>query len=96
MSRNHRLLPVAVGLGIAILGHTGRVSAQPSSGLPTVVVLATGGTIAGAAATNVQAGYTSGQVGVSSGSKRTADTGSCVASAQARMRFRGCTRSGCG
>ncbi|HEY2796474.1 MAG TPA: type II asparaginase [Thermoanaerobaculia bacterium] len=32
--------------------------------LPTVVVLATGGTIAGAAATDVQAGYTSGQVGV--------------------------------
>jgi L-asparaginase len=34
------------------------------NGLPTVVVLATGGTIAGAAATDVQAGYTSGQVGV--------------------------------
>jgi L-asparaginase len=32
--------------------------------LPSVVVLATGGTIAGAASTNVQAGYTSGQVGV--------------------------------
>ena len=32
--------------------------------LPNVVVLATGGTIAGAAGTNVQAGYTSGQVGV--------------------------------
>src|SRR5499427_8558631 len=32
--------------------------------LPTVVVLATGGTIAGAAASDVQAGYTSGQVGV--------------------------------
>jgi L-asparaginase len=32
--------------------------------LPTIVVLATGGTIAGAASTNVQAGYTSGQVGV--------------------------------
>jgi len=32
--------------------------------LPTIVVLATGGTIAGAAATDVQAGYTSGQVGV--------------------------------
>jgi len=31
---------------------------------PTIVVLATGGTIAGAATTNVQAGYTSGQVGV--------------------------------
>jgi L-asparaginase len=32
--------------------------------LPTIAVLATGGTIAGAAATDVQAGYTSGQVGV--------------------------------
>jgi L-asparaginase len=32
--------------------------------LPTVVVLATGGTIAGAAASDVQAGYTSGQLGV--------------------------------
>src|SRR6516225_8236525 len=34
------------------------------SKLPTVVVLATGGTIAGAAASDVQAAYTSGQVGV--------------------------------
>src|SRR5215471_16908247 len=32
--------------------------------LPNIVVLATGGTIAGAAASDVQAGYTSGQVGV--------------------------------
>jgi L-asparaginase len=32
--------------------------------LPTVVVLATGGTIAGAASSTVQAGYTSGQLGV--------------------------------
>src|SRR5689334_24037713 len=32
--------------------------------LPTIVVLATGGTIAGAAASDVKAGYTSGQVGV--------------------------------
>ena len=31
---------------------------------PPIVVLATGGTIAGAAGSNVQAGYTSGQVGV--------------------------------
>jgi L-asparaginase len=39
--------------------------AQAAGGpLPTVVVLATGGTIAGAAASDVQAGYTSGQVGV--------------------------------
>jgi L-asparaginase len=33
-------------------------------GLPNVVVLATGGTIAGAASSDVQSGYTSGQVGV--------------------------------
>ena len=42
-------------------------AAQPASApaaLPQVVVLATGGTIAGAAASDVQAGYTSGQVGV--------------------------------
>jgi L-asparaginase len=38
--------------------------AQARAPLPTIVVLATGGTIAGAAATDVQAGYTSGQVGV--------------------------------
>jgi L-asparaginase len=37
---------------------------QSTQALPTVVVLATGGTIAGAAATDVQAGYMSGQVGV--------------------------------
>jgi L-asparaginase len=35
-----------------------------NTALPTVVVLATGGTIAGAAASDVQAKYTSGQVGV--------------------------------
>ncbi|MGH9867400.1 MAG: type II asparaginase [Candidatus Polarisedimenticolia bacterium] len=43
------------------------VTAMPAAAqgsLPTVVVLATGGTIAGAAASDVQAGYTSGQVGV--------------------------------
>jgi len=42
------------------------IHAQKAAGgaLPTVVVLATGGTIAGAAASDVQAGYTSGQVGV--------------------------------
>jgi len=41
-----------------------RLGAQGARTLPSVVVLATGGTIAGAATTNVQAGYTSGQVGV--------------------------------
>jgi L-asparaginase len=40
------------------------VPALAADKLPNVVVLATGGTIAGAAATDVQAGYTSGQVGV--------------------------------
>ena len=49
-------LPGPLGLAGACAG-----GARP---LPTVVVLATGGTIAGAAASDVQAGYTSGQVGV--------------------------------
>ena len=40
------------------------VSALAQDKLPNVVVLATGGTIAGAAASDVQAAYTSGQVGV--------------------------------
>jgi L-asparaginase len=40
------------------------VSAPAADKLPNVVVLATGGTIAGAAASDVQAAYTSGQVGV--------------------------------
>src|SRR5262245_65191611 len=39
-------------------------SALAADKLPNVVVLATGGTIAGAAASDVQAAYTSGQVGV--------------------------------
>jgi L-asparaginase len=60
------LLVVALVMTFAIAGVVG-VSAVPQaaqSGLPTVVVLATGGTIAGAAASDVQAGYASGQVGV--------------------------------
>ncbi len=42
----------------------GAAPAAAQDTLPTIVVLATGGTIAGAAETDVQAGYTSGQVGV--------------------------------
>jgi L-asparaginase len=49
---------VSSGVGSALLG------AQANAPLPTIYVLATGGTIAGAAGSNVQAGYTSGQVGV--------------------------------
>jgi L-asparaginase len=40
------------------------LDAAAADKLPSVVVLATGGTIAGAAASDVQAAYTSGQVGV--------------------------------
>jgi L-asparaginase len=49
-----------IALTIALLC-AGRVGAAD---IPNVVVLATGGTIAGAAASGVQAAYTSGQVGV--------------------------------
>jgi L-asparaginase len=57
------LLTVCLGaFGVSPLAPA-RLSAQAKP-LPTIVVLATGGTIAGAAATDVQAGYTSGQVGV--------------------------------
>jgi L-asparaginase len=56
------MLPLALG---TIGGHEQlRAQATATKPLPNVVVLATGGTIAGAAATDVQAGYTSGQVGV--------------------------------
>ena len=57
-----RKKPMAlVGLLLAVLL---TVSAPAADKLPNVVVLATGGTIAGAAASDVQAAYTSGQVGV--------------------------------
>ena len=49
---------------LAVLAALVAVPALAADKLPSVVVLATGGTIAGAAASDVQAGYTSGQVGV--------------------------------
>jgi L-asparaginase len=51
---------------VAAAAAQGRAVAQGDGNghLPTVVVLATGGTIAGAAKSNVTAGYSSGQVGV--------------------------------
>jgi L-asparaginase len=49
---------------VALLAALLCFSAPAQTKLPNVVVLATGGTIAGAAASDVQAGYTSGQVGV--------------------------------
>src|SRR6187455_2165869 len=60
-TRYFRSLTLMMLLGTA--GSGAGLLAQAAS-LPTVVVLATGGTIAGAAASDVQAGYTSGQVGV--------------------------------
>jgi len=67
MSRAFRrsLLVVFVVTTVAGTLSPSRASAQAKPApLPNIVVLATGGTIAGAASTNVQAGYTSGQVGV--------------------------------
>lgn len=55
-------LVVALSSAATAMAQTG-ASAAPAP-LPNIVVLATGGTIAGAAASDVQAGYTSGQVGV--------------------------------
>jgi L-asparaginase len=53
-------------LVLAAPGALAQAAAAPAAkpALPTVVVLATGGTIAGAAGSDVQAGYASGQVGV--------------------------------
>ena len=69
MSRRH-LVALLVVTAIGITSGAGWrqmpvvMAEAPQGALPTVMVLATGGTIAGAAATDVQAGYTSGQVGV--------------------------------
>jgi len=50
---------------VAAASALAQTAPAPAKGpLPNIVVLATGGTIAGAAASDVQAGYTSGQVGV--------------------------------
>jgi len=63
-------VPLVLILLLSAAGGTASVAAQaaadvaPKADLPTVVVLATGGTIAGAAESDVQAAYSSGQVGV--------------------------------
>jgi L-asparaginase len=66
MSRRHYVSLAAAGL-VALLADYASpapLAAQANQALPGIVVLATGGTIAGAASTNVQAGYSSGQLGV--------------------------------
>jgi L-asparaginase len=52
---------IGLAAAVAVFGVRG---AETEKGLPAVTIIATGGTIAGEAATSVQAGYTSGQVGV--------------------------------
>jgi len=69
MRSTRKLISVLLVLLAGGSGGTARVLAQkpqpaPKDPTATVVVLATGSTIAGAAGSNVQAGYTSGQVGV--------------------------------
>ena len=59
-----RSIAIAIASVSAALWSAATAAAQPQGALPSIVVLATGGTIAGAAASDVQAGYTSGQVGV--------------------------------
>ena len=59
------IVVLALGLALMTAQRSPLVASAASQGaLPNIVVLATGGTIAGAAASDVQAGYTSGQVGV--------------------------------
>jgi L-asparaginase len=64
--RQVRFLFLAAAVVAALAGASvvAREQAPVTKSLPNIVVLATGGTIAGSAASNVQAGYTSGQVGV--------------------------------
>jgi L-asparaginase len=60
-----RSLPGCLAFGLVVtLGGAASAQAPAGAALPTVVVLATGGTIAGAAGSDVQAAYKSGQVGV--------------------------------
>ncbi|HZN98607.1 MAG TPA: type II asparaginase [Gemmatimonadales bacterium] len=67
---NRNSVPLVLVMLLSAVGGTASVAAQAAAGaapkgaLPNVVVLATGGTIAGAAESDVQAGYSSGQVGV--------------------------------
>src|SRR6478672_8270041 len=58
------LLLVGTSMVARAQSANGTLAPKKDPTLPNVVVLATGGTIAGAAGSDVQAGYTSGQVGV--------------------------------
>lgn len=60
----HRHRTTLAALGIVIAATLGPATARAQTKKPTVIILATGGTIAGAAATGTQSGYTSGAVGI--------------------------------
>src|SRR4029453_14051939 len=64
--RTNVLVTAVAAIAISPTFHVARpaAGARQMGSLPQGVVLATGGTIAGAATTDVQAGYKSGQVGV--------------------------------
>ena len=64
MLKRHVGLLFAAILTTSLLVGVGCTWLTAQGELPNVMVLATGGTIAGAAASDVQAGYTSGQLGV--------------------------------
>ena len=63
MSRRSLML-ITLGALLVLARPSALSAVSVPQALPNIVVLATGGTIAGAAASDVQAGYTSGQVGV--------------------------------
>jgi L-asparaginase len=64
MTRRIFALTALIILVVTWSGSPAGAAPQAGAPLPQIVVLATGGTIAGAAASDVQAGYASGQVGV--------------------------------
>ena len=53
---------VLIGMAVLLAAASGESAAAQGKKLPNIVILATGGTIAGAAATGTQSGYTSGAV----------------------------------
>ena len=58
------ILKTSIIAAIALALSAPLAATVPQAGKPNIVILATGGTIAGAAATGTQSGYTSGAVGI--------------------------------
>src|SRR5262245_18613842 len=62
MSMKERILGLALLAALMVATVPLASAQQTAAGKPSIVILATGGTIAGAAATGTQSGYTSGAV----------------------------------